>query len=57
MDKKQGLFPDAIYVNGKVLALDDQSSRAEAPATMADKIVALGPRPPSRSWLAWQPKS
>jgi predicted amidohydrolase YtcJ len=38
----EGLFPDVIYLNGTILAMDEKNSRAEAVATMGDKIVAVG---------------
>jgi hypothetical protein len=39
---REGLFPDAIYVNGTILTMNEENSQAEAVATMRDKIVATG---------------
>jgi len=38
----EGLFPDAIYLNGKILTMEEKQSSAEAVATMGGKIVAVG---------------
>lgn len=36
------LFPDVVYINGIVVTMDQANPRAEAVATMGDKIVAVG---------------
>jgi predicted amidohydrolase YtcJ len=42
MTEQGGLFPEVVYLNGAVLTLDEKNSRAEAVATMGEKIVAVG---------------
>ena len=39
---REGFFPDAIYINGTILTLEEKQSPAEAVATMGDHIVAVG---------------
>jgi predicted amidohydrolase YtcJ len=39
---KIGIFPDAIYYNGKIVTVDKSFSTAEALAVLDDKIVAVG---------------
>ena len=39
---REGLFPDVMYMNGTILTMDEKNFRAEAVATMGDKIVAVG---------------
>jgi predicted amidohydrolase YtcJ len=39
---REGFFPDAIYINGTILTLEEKQSPAEAVATMGNNIVAVG---------------
>jgi predicted amidohydrolase YtcJ len=39
---EEGLHPDVIYVNGDIVTLDKSNARAEAVATLQDKIVSVG---------------
>jgi predicted amidohydrolase YtcJ len=39
---EEGLYPDAVYVNGDIVTLDKSNAQAEAVATWQDKIVAVG---------------
>ena len=43
MKKQQGIFPDKVYLNGRVITLTDSQPQAEAVAVLGDKIAAVGP--------------
>ncbi len=42
MASKDSLCPEVVYLNGTIVTMDPANPRAEAVATMADKIVATG---------------
>ena len=43
MEKRHGIFPDKVFLNGQVVTFSDTQPRTEAVATLGDKIVAVGP--------------
>ncbi len=51
MEKQHGIYPDKVYLHGRVITLVESRPQAEAVAVLGDKIVAVGPDATVRAFI------